>query len=126
MDLLVFCSRIGSDSGLNLLRRQSPSFNPILELAGGEQPKVEKKDSAKHFRGKIEAHVEKHGDVFDENMAGKGLGEVDAVNLDALAKLMSGEAAGGLLEGLTIGIGFLLNFGIVMEVRLCLCEERRT
>ena len=98
------------------MAESTPNLNPLVELSGGERPKMEKEDSATHFGAKIEAHVEKHGDLVAEKMAGKGLGEVDAVNQGALTRLMSGAGAGGLLEMATIAINFFQNFGIVTEI----------
>ena len=45
-----------------------PSLNPLVELSGGERPKVEKEDSVQHFGAKIEAQAEKHGDLVAEKI----------------------------------------------------------
>ena len=91
--------------------------NPLtVEMTRLDRPKFEKDCSTAYLKEKIEGHVEKHGDLIAEMMAWKGLGEVDVVNQDALAKVLSGQGAGGLLETISIGIGFFQNFGVVEEI----------
>ena len=46
----------------------TPNLNPLVELSGGERPKMEKEDSATHFGAKIEAQAEKHGDLVAEKI----------------------------------------------------------
>ena len=87
-----------------------------FEMTYLDLPKVKRDCSATHLKEKPEGHAEKHGDLIAEEMAGKGLGEADAVNQGPLAKVLSGQGARGLLETISVSIGFLLNFGMVVEI----------
>ena len=103
------------------MSNSTPSFNPVVELA--VPGKLEKGESQNDFQGGLGADLEKNLDMVVEKAAGKGFAATDAVNQDALAKsstsfatLMSGAGAGGLLEMVTIGIGFLQNLSIAMGI----------
>ena len=87
-----------------------------VEMTRLDRPKLGNDYSTKHLKEKLEGHTKKHGDLMAEKMAGKGLGEVDAVDQDTLAKVMSGQGAEGLLETIDIGIGFLQNFGVNVKI----------
>ena len=93
------------------------SLNPLRTLTRSRG------ESQKDFQGGAGADLEKNLEKIQEKAAGKGFAATDAVNQDALAKsstsfasLMSGAGAGGLLEMITIGIGFLQNLNITMGI----------
>ncbi|GMH50165.1 hypothetical protein TrVE_jg694 [Triparma verrucosa] len=84
---------------------------------------LERGQSNKAF-DKTQTDLEKQAQSAQEKMAGKtGVSATDSVDQNALAEvqtpiagLMSGAGAGGLYEMVTIGIGFLQSFGLVITI----------
>ena len=86
---------------------------PAIDMA----PEIKKGDSREVFKKTVEGQAESNGVAVVEKISGKdGLGADSAVNQDALTKLMSGQGAGDVLGGITIGIGFLQNLGTVSQI----------
>ncbi|GMH68230.1 hypothetical protein TrST_g5432 [Triparma strigata] len=87
--------------------------NPLheIELEGlatqsAARPVSSKDSSEKNFKQRIK-------DEATKLETGKNLGEVDAVNQDAIRSILSGEGAGGVFEMISIAISFFQNFGLI-------------
>ncbi|GMI04760.1 hypothetical protein TrVE_jg9391 [Triparma verrucosa] len=96
--------------------------NPILELAPFTPDKLERGESIK-TKNTFKAHLKDAAESATEKGIGKGVDAKDAVNVEALTKLMSGGGLGGTLETISIAIGYLQNFGLVGIIEIAWPES---
>ena len=88
----------------------------------GKKGKIERRDST---RGDFEQHLKDTATaVAEKGLKAEGADATEAMNTDALAKLMDG---GGVpLERLNIAINYLQNFGLVLVIDIPWPEVRRS
>ena len=105
-------------------------LNPVaIEMAGRRsEGAAEIEGASKDFVKTLEGHAAKQFETAHEKVGAasrgeRGLGEVDAVNQDALSKVATGGSATGLFEKLTIAINFLQNFSLVVIIEVEWPEE---
>ncbi|GMH47113.1 hypothetical protein TrLO_g10349 [Triparma laevis f. longispina] len=85
------------------------------EVMKSPEKNIEKGDSVKNFEERFKDQME---GVARKAVGAKGTEATEAVNQEALCRLMSGVVAGMGLEKLNVGINWMQSFGVVLQFEM--------